>query len=377
MKQKTTPTNNLNKVYETDASQMKGKPSEVIIPETILEVQHAVKSHHNITARGGGTGLAGGAVPQKGLVIDLSKLNKILKFDKERFSVEVEAGIVLDDLNEFLEEHGLEFPIQPSSHEVCTIGGMIATDAVGSRAVKYGRTSKWIDWIEIIDSEGELHKKGKTELHDFAGLEGITGIIVRASLHLIEKKERTAGFLKRDTLEEILYIVKELKRNPNVCMIEFLDKKVSDLLGLGQSYHIFVEYESNEGNMRGEGYKDAILLRDKVFPLLAEHGYTRIEDPKIFVDKFPILMKWFEENEIPIYGHLSVGIIHPCFSKETEKKIPEMMKLIKRWSGQVSGEHGIGIMKKQFVEENDKKIIHLIKKRNDPSNKFNPGKMVD
>ena len=167
-------TNNLE-AYEIDASRVKGKALDVVHPKTISEVKRFVISSRRVVPRGAGTGLSGGCVPQGGvdLVIDLSKLDAIGSFDRERGTIEVEAGVILDDLQEYLEKYNLEFPINPSSHSVCTIGGMIATNAVGSRAIKYGRTSEWIRWIEIIDSQGNLHRKGVTEMSDYFGMEGI------------------------------------------------------------------------------------------------------------------------------------------------------------------------------------------------------------
>lgn len=367
---------NSKSVYEIDASQIKGNAKEVYVVESVEEIQNLVRVNENISPRGAGTGLAGGSVPDSGVVVDLSKMNKILKFNPEKRTVEVEAGIVLDDLNDFLEEYGLEFPVNPSSHEVCSIGGMIATDAVGSRAIKYGRTSKWVDWIEVVDSTGNAYKRGKTDLADFAGLEGITGIITKASLSLVEKMERTLEILEFSDMRAVIDKVKELKRNQSVSMVEFLDRQVSGFIKLSNNYHLFVEYESSEGSLKGEDYNKAMKLRDSVYPLLAEAGYERIEDPKLFLEKIPELLTWLEEHKIPVFGHISVGILHPCFSKSKEKFIPEMMKLVKHYSGQVSGEHGIGLLKKQFLDDNDKKIIKLIKARLDPGNKFNPGKVI-
>jgi len=87
-------------------------------------------------------------------------------------------------------------------------------------------------------------------------------------------------------------------------------------------------------------------------------------------------MNWLEERGIPTFGHIGVGILHPCFNHEQEKHVPEMMKLVRRLGGQISGEHGIGILKKGFVEMNDKKILINVKKRTDPLNKFNVGKVI-
>ncbi len=109
---------------------------------------------------------------------------------------------------------------------------------------------------------------------------------------------------------------------------------------------------------------------------MAEEGHTYLEDPKVLLDRSDRLVRWLEKRGIPFFGHIGSGIFHPRFNEEQKKYIPEMMKLVKRLGGQISGEHGIGILKKEFVEINDKKILINIKKRTDPQNKFNVGKMI-
>jgi glycolate oxidase len=366
-----------NKIYEVDASQIEGKCAEVIFVENIEEVKRVVTEEKRIVVRGGGTGLAGGAVPQKeDIVLDLSKLNKIGNLDRERMTIEVEAGVILDELQEYLQKYFLEFPINPSSHSVCTIGGMIATDAVGSRAIKYGKTSQWIKWIDVVDGEGNLSRKGITELSDYSGMEGISGVIVKACLKLSDKKTRSATLVKAMNVNEIMEIVKNMKRDSSVSMIEFLDKMVSKGIGLENCYHLIIEYENELGILKNDEYEKVLNLRDRVYPFLAKEGYNRIEDPKISIEKFGDFLTFFEERKIPVFGHISVGILHPCFNKEQEKFIPEMMNLVKRNNGKISGEHGIGILKKEFIEPNDKKILINVKKRTDPQNKFNFGKVL-
>lgn len=369
---------NIIKVYETDASQIEGRAAGVENPSTIGGVQNVVRLNSRVVIQGAGTGLAGGAVPQNNqdVVLNLGKLIKIEKLDKQRKTIEVEAGVILDDLQHYLARFGLEFPVNPSSHRICTIGGMIATDAVGSRAIKYGRTSNWVNWIEVVDSRGEIQRKTRTELSDYSGMEGITGVIVKASLKLTEKKQRTASLFSSDSVSEIVEIVRDLKRNSDVSMVEFIDKRSSEWLGLEGEHHLIVEFESEDGKLQGEEYEKVMAMRDKVYPLLAGKGYIRIEDPKILIDKFEKLLVWLEVKKIPTFGHLGVGILHPCFSKKQEKLIPEMMKVVKKLGGQISGEHGIGLIKKEFVEPNDKKILVNIKKRTDAENKFNIGKVI-
>lgn len=364
------------KKYESDASKIHGHAVGVLIPATIKEICKAVSSNSNITPRGAGTGLSGGAVPENGLVIEMNKFNKILKFDKKEKTIAVQAGVVLDVLNKYLEKKGLEFPINPSSHAVCEIGGMIATNAVGSRAVKYGKTSDWIKWLEIVDKDGNLQKKTGKEIYDYAGLEGITGIIAKACLMLSEKKQRTANFMEIDTMKEVVELVKKLKMNSDVSMIEFFGKQVSEFSNLEKKYHLLIEYESEHGHLKEDEYKKILALRDRLYPTLVCRGCPKIEDPLVHLDAVEKLMKFLEKNEIPVFGHLGVGILHPCFSKEKEPLIDDMMKLVKKLHGKISGEHGIGLLKRKYLERFDKKIYLNVKKRLDPENKFNPGKII-
>ncbi|MFH0808715.1 MAG: FAD-binding oxidoreductase [archaeon] len=365
--------------YRSDASRLKGNVLDVVHPRNIGEVRNVILNNERVVIRGAGTGLAGGCVPQSELVLDLSKMVKISSFDVERKTVEIEAGVVLDDLQNYLKESGLEFPVKPSSHAVATIGGMIATDAVGNRGVKYGRTSNWIKWIEVMDGEGNLERKGITEMSDYVGLEGITGVVVRACLKLDVVRERSVSLIRLDGLDNVVDLVRELKMRRDVCSIEFLDKIVSKGVGFSSgndSYYLIVEYENDEGKMKGEDYEKVMAMRDAVYPFVAGEGFSRIEDPKIMLDKFPKLMNWLEANGIPTFGHIGVGILHPCFNVDQERLIPEMMKFVKRLGGQVSGEHGIGLLKRGFVEVNDQKILRNVKKRCDALGKFNVGKVI-
>ncbi|MEM4331097.1 MAG: FAD-binding oxidoreductase [Candidatus Pacearchaeota archaeon] len=360
-------------VYETDASQKRGKLKKIFFPENIEDVRNLIKKSDYITIRGGGSGLVGGAVPQGDLVLDLSKLDKIEKLDLTKKSLIVQAGTILEDIQNYLLPYNLEFPVNPSSFSICTIGGMIATNAVGTRAMKYGRTSDNLLWIEVIDSKGELHRFGKADFGDYVGMEGITGVIVRACLKLIEKKERHLKLFQFDNYEDVIREVMSYKKREDVSAIELLDKKTSFLLGFNKAYSILVEFE----NKKEEKFDNYLYSkRYSLFPLLASEGFFIIEDPQLILEKSPYLVSWLETREIPFYSHISVGIFHPCFSKKQEKYISQMFGLIKKLGGKISGEHGIGLLKKDFVDSNDKKLLLSIKKRLDPQNKFNRGKII-
>lgn len=366
----------LHAAYETDASQIKGKATEVVFPESISDVKRAVQLYDKICIRGGGSGLVGGAVPQKEVVLDLSKLDHVGEVDTDRKIVEVESGVILDELQKVVGRAGLEFPVNPSSRSICTLGGMIATNAIGSRGVKYGATKDWVNWVEVVYANGDMERKSQTELSDYAGMEGITGVIVKASLKLSPKKIRTASLIKKKTLKEVHDEVLNSKRNGRISMVEFIDKPISKLIGLEEAYHLIIEYEGEEGKLQGEEYQELLDQRNTIGPLVTQEGYQVYEDPKIMLSKFETFMAWCEEYKVPVFGHLGVGILHPRFKTGQEDLIYEMMKLVKKLGGKISGEHGIGLSKKQFVDPNDKKILLNIKKRTDPEGKFNSGKML-
>jgi len=369
------------KAYETDASRIKGKVSNVIFPKTVMEVREAIVRAERIVPRGGGTGFSGGAISLNGsdVILNLSGLDGIGNFDLERRYIEVEAGVILSDLQDYLEKYGLEFPINLTSGRVCTIGGMIATNAFGSRVQKYGRMANWVRWIEVVDGNGEVNRSGTTELSDYVGMEGITGVIVRACLNLVPIKKRNASLFEFDTFEKALLKVSSLKRDQNVSMIEFLDQRISKFLGFKSCYNLIVEYEgflSEDKEFLDYKYNNLMEVLDKIYSVVSMEGYTRIEDIKVLGNRMPSLIEWFERRGIPFFGHLGVGVIHPCFNHDQEKYIPEMIKIVKRFGGQISGAYGIGLLKREFVEINDLKIWTNVKRRTDPQNKFNIGKVI-
>ena len=184
--------------YSSDASQVKGMPDYVVRPKSTDEVSRIVKlayeNNISITARGAGTGLAGGAVPLKGgIVLDMSGMNRILEIDIDNIQVVVEPGIIQDDLNNALKPYGFFFPPNPGSSAMCTIGGMIAYNASGMRCVKYGTTRNYIRDLEVVLADGSVIHTGSKMLKSAAGYdltqliigsEGTLGIVTKAGLKI-------------------------------------------------------------------------------------------------------------------------------------------------------------------------------------------------
>ncbi|WP_112265996.1 FAD-binding and (Fe-S)-binding domain-containing protein [Lentzea terrae] len=144
--------------YSYDASNYRVPPLAVAFPRSTEDVRAVLRACREldvpVTARGGGTSMAGNAVGP-GVVLDFSRhLNQVLDVDVNSRTARVQAGIVLDDLRDAVAPHGLTFGPDPSSHSRCTIGGMIGNDACGNRSVRHGRTSSHVESLEIVTADG-------------------------------------------------------------------------------------------------------------------------------------------------------------------------------------------------------------------------------
>lgn len=369
-------------VYSNDASSVKkGNANMVVWPTSIIQIRKLVslanRSHFDIVPRGSGTSLVGGAVPNNSIVLDLSKMNKILNFDPENRTIVVEPGVVLDDLNSALKKYKLFFPIIPSSHKVCTIGGMLATNAVGKRGLKYGKSKDWVKLIEIVDGTGKQIPVKMVE--DFIGTEGTVCIIVKAELKLAPLIEKTSmTVFKFDDISDLVEKIESLKHNKNVLSIEFINKTAAIIAEEDEKFHLFVEYENEGyGEITNQDEIDKIWkFRDGFGQIIASKGYTVTEDPKIIDEKLPKFLNWLSINKIPAFGHIGVGIIHPRFKKNSNNLIKDMFEFVLKNGCETTGEHGIGLLKREFISKEFKQKIIDLKRRYDPKDILNRGKVI-
>jgi glycolate oxidase len=366
--------------YKTDASMIKGQALFTVFPENIDQIRRLIlfagRQNLKLVPRGGGTGLVGGAVPNNSVVVDLSKMVKISQFSEDEKTIFVEPGVILEKLNCFLKDYKLMFPVIPSSHKVCTIGGMIATNAVGLRAVKYGRTSSNVLELHLLDGKGKVHiLKDRSAI----GSEGILGFIVGAKLAL-EKipQKKSLSFYEFSELDLLVDKVTDLKKTKGVSAIEYIDKKSSLMIGLEENYHLLVEFENELGDYSDAQKMNEIWsLREGLRTIYGNEGYLTIEDPVLPLSKMKEFLLWCEERDIPCYSHIGVGIVHNQFRQDQRDLIDEMLKYAISLGGKVSGEHGIGILKKKYLSNEIKYNIEKLKKTYDPKNILNPNKIID
>ncbi len=366
-------------VYSMDASGIEGKTASIVWPKTASEVQrivkYAIENGIDIVPRGGGTDLTGAAVPENSIVVDMTRMNRIIEVGVD-YAV-VEPGIVLDKLNSELEKKNLFLPVIPSSHSVCTIGGMIACNAAGVRAIKYGKIREWVSGLEVITGKGDIINVSCEQVGDFCGTEGTIGIITKARLRLTAPlKKYTASVYKYETAQELLTKTKEAIESKNVIAIEYMDKFTNKLSGDEELYSLFIEYESDAGDIKDLGeIEKRMHNRNIIGQTLSSNGYVVIEDPKIPRDRIPEFLEFLVERQIPNFGHIGIGVIHSRLKPDYD--LEEFHEKVKALGGDVSGEHGIGLSKKRYAPAEVVEKIKKLKQKYDPQNILNKGKIIE
>lgn len=401
--------------YSCDASQIRGMPDFVVRPASTEQVSKIVSlANENeipVTARGAGTGLAGGAVPvEGGIVLDMSAMNRILETDLDNLQVTIEPGIVQEKLNEALEPYGLFFPPDPGSSAMCTLGGLIANNGSGMRSVKYGTTRNYVLGLEVVLADGTVVNTGSkasksvagyslTDL--FVGSEGTLGVITKAILRLRAiPKERSVLLASFEDPEHAgQAVVKVLTSGivPSAC--EILDRNIIEAIntydpniGLPDAGAILMFEVDGTENAVLEGIeliKDACSSiatsiraasdkkeRDEIWAArrLVGAAVSRLdplrtrayvgEDVGVPIKELPGMLhkvrEISEEFDIPImtYGHIGDGNLHTgmcidMLSDEEWTKLNKAADKIHRTAisigGTVTAEHGVGSARAEYL----------------------------
>ncbi len=404
-------------------------PDLILIPQNTSQIAEIIKlSNLNkipVTPRGSGTSLSSGPLsPYGGIILDLSQMNKIIKINIENNYVEVEPGVICDELNDTLKPFGYFFPPDPGSSSVATIGGMVATNAGGIQAFKYGVTKNYVMYMEVILPHGKIINLGSKVLKSvssynikdlFIGSEGTLGVITKIGLRIrpLPKKRKLGVFIFND-INNLKDAVIEIRRSgivPN--LLEFMDKvvlkAVSEYLGgefleFPDGYILLAEVDGNSARevddefasmfdiiikkkpifnrvaMNQEERERLILARKANLPALSRiRPNTSVEDCTIQISQFSDVIKKIEEIPKKINAkNLLVGIIchmegnlHPTFLfnenneedvKDFEKAIDYLYReIIIPVGGTITGEHGIGKIKTPYLKlEHDEHVIELM-----------------
>lgn len=236
---------NIEQKYLSDTlGRKKGSARALVFAKSTEEVSEVLKFAYKnkipVTPRGAGTNLVGSTVPyEDAVIIDLSLMNKILEIDKENFTALVEPGVILQDFQKYVENLGLFYPPDPGE-KTSSIGGNIATNAGGMRAVKYGVTRNYVMGLEIVLSDGSILNVGSKNRKDTTGLdikdviigsEGTLAVITKCLLKLVGKPEKSTSLLiSYDSLKNAIESVPLiLKANINPTAVEFVERKIVEL----------------------------------------------------------------------------------------------------------------------------------------------------
>jgi glycolate oxidase len=424
---------------------VRGMPAVVVQAITTEEIsslmQWANRRLLPVTPRGQGTGLVGGAVPlQGGILLDLSKMNRILELDENTHTLTVEPGVLLMEISKFVEERGLFYPPDPGE-KTATIGGNINTNAGGMRAVKYGVTRDYIRGLQVVLPNGEILEMGNKcvknssgyDLKDLIiGSEGTLGIVTRAILKLLPLPKKTVSLLipfpdlttaisavpklirARSTPTAIEFIGRDIIRESEVYLKKpFPDSSADAYLLLKFDGHSTEElerdYESVAEICLKAGAIDALIAetQDRQEPiwsarssfLEALKATSEVDECDVVVprDKIAEFVEFTRQLQQRIeirivgFGHAGDGNVHMNILKDNldqeswQSQLQETFAALygkaRELGGLVSGEHGIGYAKKTYfaesVGEHILEIMRGIKQVFDPNQILNPGKIFD
>jgi len=428
-------------LLDETAEPVRPKPTEDIVvvkPKSAQEIAEILKLANReripVFTRGGGTGLVGGCIPtQSSIVISMERMDKI-EVDKENLMAVAEAGVTLGTLIEKAEEAGLFFPAHPGD-EGAHIGGLVACNAGGARAVKTGVMRNYVVGLDVVTPTGEILNiggkliKNNTSklLHLFIGTEGILGIITKAIIRLSPQYKATATmvvpFKERHTA--VKTAPKILQSGIIPLGLEYVEKELIETsakhLGMewpckeGNAFLIVILAEFDEETVYSELEKisEICTKNGSLEPLLAETSEEQNKILKIrseiyialkpntidildivvpiskvgeFMDEMDRLAKKYD-TYIPAYGHIGDGNLHPHVMRKegwTMEQYKELKKEIynaaKKLGGTLTGEHGIGAIRlenlRAFLSDEEIELMRKIKKIFDPNNILNPGRVI-
>jgi len=419
---------------------VQGTADAVVLPSTAEEVAAVMRWCYEqevpLTARGGGTGLAGGAIPvQGGVVIGFERMNRVRRFDPLLWRIQVEAGVTTGDIQRLARENGLRFPPDPGAAEVSQIGGNVACNAGGPHAFKYGVTGHWVTGIEAVIPPGEVVTFGGPIRKDVAGYdfksllvgsEGTLGLVTAAWLRLVPAPELELPVigLYRDADAGISAIERVLASGVVPAAIEYLDgvtlSYAGDAYPFGVppegAFMVITEADGAEAEARRVAaeladalHEDAVVVHaptepsevaelwrwrgGAAFAILAQRGGAYSEDIAVPLDRLRDVARETLEigarHDVPAlsFGHAGDGNIHSTFlfspenldeEQRADDACHELFELALRLGGTVTGEHGIGWLKRGQLEHQLGATgydLHLrVKQAFDPKNLLNPGK---
>lgn len=420
------------------------RPDLVVLPSSTEEVSFVLREANRagipVTPRGAGYGYVGGCTPvNKGIVLALDRMNRILEIHPKDFVAVVQPGVITGDLQAAARKKNLSYPPDPASLKDCSIGGNIATNAGGPRCLKYGVTRNYILGLEVVLADGTVvrcggrthkNKTGFDLVGLFTGSEGLLGIVTEATLRLIPLPPAhaalSAGFASMDAAAAAIQAVFAGGFLP--AAVEVADRFTLDAaraFNPGADFppgnaQVILEVDGQPASVRSEANAlEKILLSsgalgvakattpsacDKLWGLrrvysqsLKATGLKKLNEDIVvprgrLVDLVRFAERLQKKTGFPIacFGHAGDGNIHtnimvadpdnPAVQKKSRAALDELFSQVLAWNGSITGEHGIGLAKKpwwnQAVPRSTRDLHAVLKSALDPRGILNPGKFV-
>lgn len=430
--------------YSYDAAHIEIKPEAVVFATTTEQVSHLMKLAYRenipVTPRGQGSGLSGGSIPlERGIVLAMDRMNKVIDFDPDNRLITVETGMTTSDIDPIAAKSNLFYPPDPGSVAFSTIGGNIAENAGGLRGLKYGVTKDYVQMMKVVLPQGEIvtlgskcvkHVAGFNTETLFVGSEGLLGVITEVTLSLLPIPEhRESALAIFDSLDSAAQTVSDIiAAGVTPSTMEFMDNETINAIqnfkdcGLPREAQavLLIETDGVKDSAKAEMVKVEEVVkknqakdfsiaktaadRDNLFAgrrvalnaLASVKPNLILEDATVMRSKLPEMVRGIIEIanrhqvKVGIFGHAGDGNLHPTFlldmkdadeKERTDKAVKELFQLAIDLEGTISGEHGIGLEKKPFLMDQigsaGISLLQDIKKTLDPKNLLNPGKMFD
>ncbi|MDQ7784687.1 MAG: FAD-linked oxidase C-terminal domain-containing protein [Desulfomonilaceae bacterium] len=429
--------------YSYDAYTREHLPDIVLFPLTTREVSAVMKTAFResvpVTARGSATNLAGEAVPLRGgIVLALSRMDRILSIDAENFRAVVQPGVINHDFQTAVGRLGLLYPPDPSSWMVCSMGGNVCTNAGGPKTVKYGVTRDYLIGLTVVLANGEVldvrethfrNGSGYNLTHLFCGSEGTLGIITEITVRLVAKPKATrtlradfpnledsgkavadiigSGIVPSalELLDDVVISAVEADAHlglpPDVEGIllvevdgepESLDPQVNrieNVLTANHAVRVIAAKDDAEAQSLWTARRAAFSVMSRLRPTVV------MEDATVPVSNLPAMIRKVRESanrhgvRIGVVAHAGDGNLHPLvvFDKRDEEEVERVQRATEEiyrealaLGGTLSGEHGIGISKAGLLtlqlDPVAMAVTRAIKQGLDPKGILNPGKFI-
>lgn len=431
--------------YAQDASNQRnitGLPDVVVFVESIEQVQAVVRLARKykipIICRGAGTNVVGACRAEHGgIVLNFSKMNKILDISLENMTATVQPGVVLGELQKVVDKIGLFYPPDPSNLAVSTIGGSIAQASGGAKTFKYGTTRDYVIDLKVVMADGEILRTGSNTIKNatgynlnslFVGSEGTLGIVVEATLKLIPKPEAKRVMMSYfDTVQSAVDAVNSIiEQRIFPTTLDFMDKNAIQTVEKFYPAGLLCDKEAALV-VEVDGFENAIEYQQKIIVSILEKcnasaiQYSTNEEeydkiwrarrssmgacaklkPNVTTDDVIVPRKNLSKLvlgireickkynlDVCMVGHVGDGSIHPQipidYRDEDEynrykSAKSEIYELTASLGGILSGEHGIGAEKRDYIDKvvspEALKYMRQIKKIFDPENILNPYKI--